>query len=109
MYKQREIVLVPFPYSDFTISKLRPALILFNNNVNSKFHDTLACVVTSNLFKDNYSVDLESTDLNSCVLPEKPIIKYHKLFTIQQSLIIKRFSIISKEKFEVESALYKLI
>lgn len=110
MYKQKEIVLVPFPCSDLTTSKRRPALILSNNNYNGKFPDILACVVTSNLFKDNYSVDLESTDLNSGVLPEKSIIKCHKLFTIQQSLIIKRFSIISEEKFkEVESVLYKLI
>ncbi len=110
MYKQREIVLVPFPYSDLTTSKRRPALILSNNNYNGKFPDMLACVITSNLFKDNYLVDLESTDLNAGILPEKSIIKCHKLFTIQQSLIIKRFRIISKEKFkEVEAILYKLI
>lgn len=34
MYNQREIILVPFPYSDLTSSKQRPALIISNSLVN---------------------------------------------------------------------------
>lgn len=30
MYDQRDIVLIPFPYSDLTGSKQRPALIVSN-------------------------------------------------------------------------------
>lgn len=30
MYEQRDIVLVPFPYSDLTGAKQRPALIVSN-------------------------------------------------------------------------------
>ena len=32
MYEQRDIILIPFPYSDLTGAKLRPALILSNTN-----------------------------------------------------------------------------
>ena len=109
MYKQREIILIPFPYSYLTTSKQRPALILSNNNYNTRFPDILACVITSNLFKDTYSVELENTDLESGILPEKSIIKCHKLFTIDQSLILRRFSLVTERKFnEVKSALHKL-
>ncbi len=31
MYKQREIVLLPFPYSDLSAIKKRPILIISNN------------------------------------------------------------------------------
>lgn len=110
MYKQREIVLVPFPYSDLSSAKRRPVLIISNNNYNNSFPDILVCVITSNFFKDDYSVLLKDYDLEIGILPEQSVIKCHKLFTIQQSQILKRFSIINKAKFdEVINMLNRLI
>jgi len=34
VYKQKDIVIIPFPYSDLTGSKQRPALIISNNKIN---------------------------------------------------------------------------
>jgi mRNA interferase MazF len=110
MYKQREIVLVPFPYSDLSSSKRRPVLIISNNDYNKKFPDILVAVITSNLHKDNYSVELFNNDLEMGLLPEPSIIKCHKLFTIDQSKILKKFSIVKEKKFdEVILFLNKLI
>jgi len=110
MYKQREIVLVPFPYSDLSSFKRRPVLIISNNTYNANFPDILVAVITSNLFKDKYSVSLINDDLEMGLLPEPSIIKCHKLFTIEQSQILKRFSILNEEKFdEVILFLNKLI
>lgn len=41
MYKQSEIVLVPFPYSDLSYTKKRPVLIVSNNEYNLKYPDIL--------------------------------------------------------------------
>ena len=110
MYKQREIVLVPFPYSDLSSSKRRPVLIISNNNYNKKYSDILVAVITSNLFKDDYSCELFNDDLELGMLPEPSIIKCHKLFTIEQTQVIKRFSIVKSKKFdEVIVLLNKLI
>ena len=110
MYKQREIVLVPFPYSDLSSLKRRPVLIVSNNTYNNKFPDVLVCVITSNLYKDDYSVTLDDTDLEVGILPEKSVIKCHKLFAIEQSQILKRFSVLSEKKFEeVRNLINKLI
>jgi len=110
MYKQREIVLVPFPYSDLSATKRRPVLILSNGNYNSQFNDVLVCVITSNIYKDEYSVSLADEDLELGLLPALSVIKCHKLFTIEQTQIIKRFSIVNEIKFaEVVSFLQKLI
>ena len=109
MYKQREIVLVPFPYSDLSASKRRPALVISNNNYNNRFSDIIVCVITSNLFTDNFSIALSNDYLESGMLPETSVIKCHKLFTIEQSKIIKRFSKINEQKFnEVVSMLQSL-
>ncbi|MBI2565163.1 type II toxin-antitoxin system PemK/MazF family toxin [Candidatus Woesearchaeota archaeon] len=39
MYEQKDIVLVPFPYSDLTGSKQRPALIISNSKINKTEDD----------------------------------------------------------------------
>ncbi len=100
MYKQKEIVLVPYPYSDLSSTKRRPVLVVSNNHYNQKFPDILVCVITSNLFKDDYSVDLNDNDLEIGMMPEQSVIKCHKLFTIEQTQIIKRFSIIKDDKLK---------
>ena len=101
MYKQREIVLVPFPYSDLSSNKRRPVLIVSSDNYNKNFPDVVVCVITSNLHKDGYSVELENNeDLEIGVLPESSIVKAHKLFTIHQDKIIKKFSLVKGEYFE---------
>jgi mRNA interferase MazF len=103
-------VLVPFPYSDLSSSKRRPVLILSNNKYNNHFPDILVCVITSNLYKDDYSVILSDKDIEAGILPEKSVIKCHKLFTIEQSKIIKRFSIVHEAKFEeVRNMILQLI
>ncbi len=110
MYKQREIVLIPFPFSDLSASKRRPVPVVSNNQYNNTYPDILVCVITSNLFKDEYSIELGNEDLELGVLPEKSVIKCHKLFTIEQSLVLKRFSIINEIRLdEVTNKLEKLI
>ncbi len=110
MYNQKEIVLGHFPYPDLSLSKQRPVVIISNNDYNKSFPDVLVCVITSNLFKDAYSVDLNDEDLESGIIPEKSVINCHKLFTVEQSQIIRRFSVISELKLkEIISILQKLI
>jgi mRNA interferase MazF len=107
MYNQREIVLVPFPYSDLSSAKRRPVLIVSNDHYNQNFPDVLVCVITSNLHKDRYSVALENEDLEIGVLPESSIVKAHKLFTVHQDRIVRKFSQVKPEYFEDVSAKIK--
>ncbi len=92
-------MLVPFPYSDLTSTKRRPVLIISNDNYNQQFHDVV-CVITSNKQKDSYSVELEDGDLELGVLPESSVVKAHKLFTVHQTKIIKKFSVVKVKYFE---------
>jgi mRNA interferase MazF len=102
-YKQKEIVLVPFPYSDLNAIKKRPVLIVSNNDYNTNYHDVMVCVITSKTYADEYSIQLSDKDLEFGVLPEKSLIKTHKIFTISQNRIIKKFSIINDTIFQLVS------
>ncbi len=99
MYKQRQIVLVPFPYSDLSGNKRRPVLIVSNDSYNKAFDDVLVCVITSNLRQDRYSVLLSNDDLEIGILPESSVVKSHKLFTIHKDKIVKTFSLVKNEFF----------
>ena len=100
MYNQREIILIPFPYSDLTTAKRRTALIVLNNNYNSKFNDVIVCAITSNKFIDDYSLPLKNENLEYGFMPEESVIKTHKLFTIDKNRILKKFSVIESGYFK---------
>ena len=93
MFEQKEIVLLPFPYSDLTGAKLRPALILSNNKINSTC-DRICCLVTSNKLVD-HSILLKSESFATGKLPFKSWVKPHRLFTIHEKIIRKKLSAIN--------------
>lgn len=49
MYRQGDIVLIPFPYSDLSATKQRPVLVLSNTNYNKMQSDLVVAAITSNL------------------------------------------------------------
>ena len=46
-YKRGDIVLIPFPFSDQTTIKKRPAVIVTTNNYNNASLDIVIMVITS--------------------------------------------------------------
>ncbi len=99
-YNQREIVLVPFPYSDLTSVKRRPVVILSNKRFNENSEDVVVAAITSKEFSDEYSIMITNNELEYGILPEPSVIKISKLFTIHKSKIVKKFSILNHSSFE---------
>jgi mRNA interferase MazF len=85
MSDQKNIVLVPFPYSDLTGAKQRPALIISNEKIN-KSQDRICCLVTSNQPKDGILIN----SFADHKLPFKSWVKPHRLFTIHKKIIKKK-------------------
>lgn len=87
MFNQKDIVLIHFPYSDMTISKKRPALIISNEKVN-KMQDRICCLITTKPHKDDLPIEKDSFEKGK--LPFKSFIKPHRIFTISEKIIIKK-------------------
>lgn len=87
MFNQKDIVLIPFPYSDLTLLKQRPALIISNEKVN-KMQDRICCLITTKPHKDDLKIIENSFEEG--VLPFESFIKPHRIFTIQEKIIIKK-------------------
>ena len=87
IYKQFEVVVVPFPFTDRRASKKRPALVLSNHREFSIDKSILSMITTAE--HESWSLDTKISDLNSAGLREPSIIRF-KLFTLEDNLIIKR-------------------
>jgi mRNA interferase MazF len=87
--KQREIVLINFPFSDLTGAKVRPALVVSNNHYNQSNLDALVLAITSNLSPYKYKVFIENQDLENGNLPVKSAIRVDKPFSIVQGKVLK--------------------
>lgn len=97
MYEQKDIVLMPFPYSDLTNSKLRPALIISNGKLN-KTEDRICVLITSMPTKSGILIDKSSFD--SAKLPFKSWVKPHRIFTINERIIRRRLCSINETFYE---------
>ncbi len=100
IYKQGEIVLIPYPFSDLSNIKQRPVLILSNNKYNFMTEDIVVCGITSNIKDSEYSVLLDNKDLLDCSLPIRSRIKADKLFTLKSSLIKKNLGKVNNKILE---------
>ena len=97
MYNQRDIVLIPFPYSDLTGAKQRPALIISNRKINDSA-DRICCFITSNETKEG--ILIRKGEFESGRLPFKSWIKPHRLFTIHERIIKRKMCTISNSLFD---------
>lgn len=94
--EQRDIVLLPFPFTDLSNDKKRPALVVSNNEFNKNNEDVVCCLVTSNP-KSN-GIKIKNTDMESGFLKFESVIKPYRLFTANKSIIYKVIGKLNKEK-----------
>jgi len=99
-FKQGDILIVPFPFSNLREIIQRPVLVLSNNNYNRNSRDIIICGITSNLKDTQCSVLIDNTKLSQGQIPIRSRIKVDKLFTIEKGIIKKRIAKVNKKIFE---------
>ena len=87
------VVVIPFPFSDLSMAKRRPALIL----ANLAGDDILLCQITSHCSNEKYKIPLKTTDFQSGTLPVDSYIRPERIFTADKNIILKTVGIISNE------------
>jgi len=94
IYKQGDIVLVPFPFPDLSTTKKRPALVISADWYNQKYHDVVLAGITSHIPVTLQDLDysISEFDFKTGQLYKKSIVKLGKLFTIESNLIIKKIA-----------------
>lgn len=80
---RRSVVLVPFPFSDLSAQKLRPALVL----ADAGRGDWLLCQITSKPYGDTRAAMLADADFDTGGLHLTSYARPAKLFTAHESLL----------------------
>ena len=100
MISQRDLLLVPFPFSDQLGKKVRPVIVVSNNKFNERSEDILVIGATSNITKDIYSLLLTNNDLDEGNLLVVCNIKVENILKVDKELVIKKIGKIKQEKLD---------
>ena len=89
---KNSIVLVPFPFDDFSVSKVRPALCLTSEI--GKYDHVIIAFISSNIPNDLVDSDLiiqrNSENFAGTGLAVDSVIRLHKIVTIPKNLIKRK-------------------
>ncbi|APM41121.1 type II toxin-antitoxin system PemK/MazF family toxin [Clostridium kluyveri] len=91
-----DVVVVPFPFSDLSNSKRRPALVL----ADPEGHDLILSQITSQNICDIYSIKLRNDDFTKEALMKDSNIRPNKIFTADENIIIYRIGHLANEKMK---------
>jgi mRNA interferase MazF len=81
-FASRQVILLPFPFSDLSSSKLRPALVMASAGKG----DWVLCQITSNPYADPRAVTLTENDFAEGGLQRISYARTGKLFTAHETL-----------------------
>jgi mRNA interferase MazF len=79
-----DVVVVPFPFSDLTMSKRRPALVITDLTGD----DLILCQITSQSIRDDYAFELNDSDFESGGLNKPSNIRPNRLFTADRHIVL---------------------
>jgi len=79
-----DVVVIPFPFSDLSQAKRRPALVLAGLSGD----DIILCQITSQNTRDSYSIPLLDSDFHSGSLKVPSNLRPNRIFTADQSIVL---------------------
>ncbi|MCX6027751.1 MAG: type II toxin-antitoxin system PemK/MazF family toxin [Chloroflexi bacterium] len=91
-----DVVVAPFPYSDLSASKRRPALVIAQLTGD----DVILCQITSKSVADSYAIPLTNADFVRGDLPQDGKIRPNRLFTADSNIVLYRAGVLSTKKVQ---------
>ena len=101
-----QVVIVPFPFSDLTASKLRPAVVL----AEAGRGDWIFCQITSKSYGNEKAITLDTPDFARGSLHLISHVRPGKLFTAHSSLVANQTVKLQPGKFSaIREAVVRMI
>ncbi|MEG4272781.1 MULTISPECIES: type II toxin-antitoxin system PemK/MazF family toxin [unclassified Microcoleus] len=98
-----DVVVVPFPFSDLTQAKRRPALVI----ATLAGDDIILCQITSQNIADRYAIPLQNSDFSEGGLDRASNIRPNRLFTADREIILYKAGKLKTEK--LNEAIAKIV
>lgn len=100
-YRQGAVVLVPFPFTDQSGSKVRPAIVVSSDLFNSLHSDIVLAAITTQIpvaLDPRTEIVLGQADVTTGRIKQASIIKAAKLFTCETGLIRRQVATVETAK-----------
>ena len=98
-----DIIVVPFPFSDLSTTKRRPALVL----VDLKGADLILCQVTSQNIRDDMAIPVDLSDIDNNTLNTASNIRPNKLFTADENIVL--YSVGRLKGYKLNEVIIKVV
>lgn len=92
-----DVVVLPFPYSNLSSSKRRPAFVVADLDGD----DIILCQITSQAVKDKYAVSIIDSDFKEGSLKKSSNIRPNRLFTADKNIILRKIGSVRSEVVKV--------
>ncbi|WP_163381086.1 type II toxin-antitoxin system PemK/MazF family toxin [Cyclobacterium sp. SYSU L10401] len=89
-FRQGDIVIVPFPFTDGQQSKNRPAVVVSAERVNNT-RDVILAQISSTTRRDDFSFYISESMLTVSLRKESQV-RVQKIFVMEQRLVKKKIS-----------------
>lgn len=86
--KKGDIILIPFPFTDLTDVKNRPALVLLSTELDV----TISFITSQIKWQQPHDVKIEADEVNG--LKKTSLIRLSKLTTIEKKLVIGKLGVL---------------
>lgn len=109
MISQRDIVLLPFPFSDLISAKVRPVIVVSNDEYNRKSKDMIVVPMTTNLEIKEYAFLITNNDLESGKLLKDSKVKIDRIFSVSRKIVRMKIGKVKDGVLKrVKEEIYKL-
>lgn len=95
MPRQGAVVLVPFPFTDLSAAKVRPAVVLGVKPIGS---DVIVAFVSSKQKRGEYDVRIAPSEMNGLKVPS--VIICSKLATLEKTVLLGELGFVEKDILE---------
>ncbi len=89
--EQRDILLIPFPFSDLRSHKTRPVLVVSCTSYNRHSDDFFAMAITSNLSHRAHAVRFGQSEMRDGDLKMESQIRADKVYSLSRALVRRKF------------------
>ena len=102
-----DVLVLPFPFSDLSASKKRPALVIAPVQ---PYNDVILCMITSKHTSDASAVSIAQSDFDAGSLPRESNVRPNRLFTADADIVLRTAGKLSTRKMdEVVAEIIKIV
>lgn len=95
-FTRADVIVIPFPFSDLSQSKRRPALVI----AASGPEDFILCQITSKTVRDGLEVSIDDADFRDGSLKQPSNVRPNRLFTADRRIMLYKVGALTPSAME---------